>query len=97
MDGSVVMALEYTPTPHKKRDEEPVGERHEREVGYCVLDIQRRPWTGSRPWLSDIRCSYGVDAWRMLLRRLVRESIVTALEIGSVLFAQLYETLEPSP
>jgi len=96
MDGSVVMALEYTPTPHKKRNEEPVGERHEREVGYCVLDIQRRPWTGARPWLSDIRCSYGVDAWRMLLRRLVRESVVTALEIGSLLFARLYEELEPS-
>ena len=96
MDGSVVMALEYTPTPCKKRNDEPVGERHEREVGYCVLDIRRRPWTGSRPWLSDIRCSYGVDAWRMLLRRLVRESIVTALEIGSVLFARLYEQLEPS-
>ena len=49
MDGSVVMALEYTPTPHKQRSDEPVGERHEREVGYCVLDIQRRPWTGARP------------------------------------------------
>ena len=96
MDGSVVMALEYTPTPHKQRNEEPVGERHEREVGYCVMDIKRRPWTGARPWLSDIRCSYGVDAWRMLLRRLVRESIVTALEIGSLLFARLYEELNPS-
>ena len=94
MDGSVVMALEYTPTPRKER--EPAGERHAREARYCLLDVERRPWAGDRPWLANIRCSYGVDAWRLLLRRFERENVAVAAEVGGALFACFYETVAPS-